>query len=152
MKNKIVLAILLGIVFLVVIGIKITNKPSEPIGVAQAVAPTAEPTPLPTEKPTAEPTPMPTEAPTPEPTVEPTPAPTPEPTPEVQEEAPKAEEPALSTEPTPAPQAPTTNNGVTPEGQALLEQILADGGTMIEDVPVVDQQPTSMGHTGLVWE
>ena len=68
--------------FLVVIGIKITNKPSEPNGVAQAVTPTAEPTPLPTEKPTAEPTPMPTEAPTPEPTVEPTSAPTPEPTPE----------------------------------------------------------------------
>ena len=105
MKNKIVLAILLGIVFLVVIGIKITNKSSEPIGVAQTVAPTAEPTPLPTEKPTAEPTPMPTEAPTPEPTVEPTPAPTAEPTPEAVEEEPVVEA-------SPAPTA-TPNPNVT---------------------------------------
>lgn len=176
MKAKISIAV---IAILVIVALLCINKPTESVevtSVAQAVEPTPAPTatPEPTIAPTIEPTATPVvesievveeskgvseksivEVSEPVEEVEEEPAEEvaeAEPTPEVQEETPKAEEPAPSTEPTSAPQAPTTNGGVTPEGQALLEQILADGGTMIEDVPVVDQQPTSMGHTGLVWE
>lgn len=78
-----------------------------------------------------------------------------EPTPEVQEEAPKAEEPALSTEPTPAPQAPTTN-GISPENQAELEAKLAEMGMTLDEAlagaPVVHQEPGEGGHSGLVWQ
>ena len=77
-----------------------------------------------------------------------------EPTPEVQEETPKAEEPAPSTEPTPAPQTPTTN-GISPENQAELEAQLAEMGMTLDEAlagaPVVHDEPTA-SNPGLVWE
>ena len=83
---------------------------------------------------------------------------TPEPT-----EAPKVEEPVVE-EPVVEEPAPTTapqsggNDapaGLTPEAQALYEQMIAAGGRtpeQIESMTVHQEGNLSMGHTGNVWQ
>lgn len=76
-------------------------------------------------------------------TPEPTPAPSAEPK---KEEVKPTQAPAQETQPS----APS-NGGITPEGQALLNQIIADGGTL-GNVEMTHQESQSMGETGNVWE
>lgn len=76
--------------------------------------------------------------------------PTPTPAPSAEEE-PKKEE-TTSPAPTQAPKQETpSSGGITPEGQALLNQIIADGGT-IGDVEMTHDESVATGHTGNVWE
>ena len=86
---------------------------------------------------------------------------TPEPT-----EAPKVEEPVVEAtptpavaepkaeEPTPAPQ--TGNNGapagLSPEAQALYDQMIAAGGKNADDIVLTHQESVATGHTGNVWQ
>lgn len=44
-----------------------------------------------------------------------------------------------------------STGGITPEGQALLDQIIADGGTL-GDVELTHDESVATGHTGNVWE
>lgn len=92
--------------------------------------PTPEPTELPTEAPTLEPTEPPTEAPTPEPTEPPTEAPTPEPTePPTEAPTPQPTEPPTE-EPTPEPTQPP------PPPRTIIKVIAADA----EGNPLKDQE------------
>lgn len=174
MKKKIFISIgvivLLGIAILVSQSIKGVSEVPVPI-----VAPTAEPTPEPIiepiENPTEEPilyeikpliaeeAPVEEEAPAKEeqksivtPKEEATPEPTP--TPKVEEEPKKEETASPAPTQAPAQEAPQQtqpSGGITPEGQALLNQIIADGGTL-GNVEMTHQESQSMGETGNVWE
>ena len=92
------------------------------------------------EEPTAQPTEKPEASAKPEESAQPTAKP----------EA--SAKPEATPAPTQAPKQEQSSGGLTPEGQALLDQIIADGGMMVEDLPVTEgeaHQGTSWGNT---WE